>query len=51
MRTVLRFDIVPERACAWGGGQRVWTLHVRGTAFLWHQVALLANPHRPQELS
>ena len=44
VRTVLRFDIVPEPASAWGGGQRVWALHVRGTAFLWHQVPVPCTP-------
>lgn len=40
VRRVLDFGIVQEAGCAWGGGESVLALHVRGTAFLWHQVRL-----------
>lgn len=46
-RTVLDFRIAPAAAHGGGGGasggMQVYALHVRGTAFLWHQVWI----HRP----
>jgi tRNA pseudouridine38/39 synthase len=39
-RTILDFRITPVmEGCALAGGLQLFALHVRGTAFLWHQVA------------
>ena len=40
VRRILDFRIEPEMGCAWAGGQQVLSLHVTGTAFLWHQVGV-----------
>ncbi|CAL8468632.1 g8172 [Coccomyxa elongata] len=40
-RTVLDFRITPLEGLM-AGGARVYALHVRGTAFLWHQVRCMA---------
>ncbi|CAL5221610.1 g3830 [Coccomyxa viridis] len=41
-RTVLDFRITPALQCEQLASCRVYALHVRGTAFLWHQVRCMA---------
>ena len=36
-RSILDFRLEPFPGCAWGG-RALLQLHIRGTAFLWHQV-------------
>lgn len=40
-RSILDFRIEELPGCAWGG-RRLLQLHIRGTAFLWHQVCVCA---------